>query len=295
MATHLAPEIATFVRVIDLGSFASVADERGLTSSGISRTVSRLEASLGFKLLHRSTRRLTLTPEGEVFLRHARNILAMLEAARSDISKETEFARGHLKINSGSAFAHHKLAPILPTFNEVYPDITVEVSIDDRRVDPFAEHSDITIRVGALTDSDLVAVRLGTVSRVIAASPAYLKKHGQPTSAADLLSHNCLLLRGFPHQSVWPFRENGELIDIEVAGTFTSDSAEMLLQAAIAGLGIVRLGDFLGEEALKSGKLFPILRASHIENAQAITALMPPGRQSLPRVRAMLDFLKAKT
>ncbi|WP_298819039.1 LysR family transcriptional regulator [uncultured Roseibium sp.] len=295
MNPHLAPELATFVRVIDLGSFASVADERGLTSSGISRAVSRLEASLGYKLLHRSTRRLELTREGEVFLRHARNILAMLEAAKSDISKETELARGHLKINCGSAFAHHKLAPILPAFNETYPDVTVDVSIADHRINPYAEHSDITIRVGPLSDSDLVAVRLGSVSRVIAASPAYLEKHGQPASSKDLLSHNCLLLKGFPHQSNWPFRENGKLVEVAVSGNFSSDSAEMLLRTAIAGLGIVRLGAFLGEAALKSGKLLPILHDSHIKIEQPISALTPPGRQSLPRVRAMLDFLKAKT
>ncbi|MEM8836828.1 MAG: LysR family transcriptional regulator [Pseudomonadota bacterium] len=292
MRNHLAPEIATFVRVVDLGSFAAVADEANVTSSGTSRAISRLEASLGAKLLHRTTRRLSLTSEGEAFLSHARAILATLEAAETDLSHAADHPRGHLRINCGTAFANHKLAPALPDFQKAYPEISVDLSVSDHRIDPLTEHADITIRVGALSDSDLIAVSLGTVSRVIAASPDYLAEHGTPDTPHDLEKHNCLLLSSFPHQATWPFIEDGVPTDIVVNGTFTSDSAETLLNAAISGAGIVRLGDFLGAKALSSGELVPLLTDTHVTNEQPITALVLPGRQTIPRVRAMLDFLK---
>lgn len=290
----LVPEIAIFVRIIELGTFAAVANEAGLTSSGVSRIVSRLEDRLHTKLLYRSTRRLALTPEGETFLAYAKSILAAAEAAEADIASTQGRARGHLRINCGTAFARYKLSPLLPTFLEKYPDITVDVSVADRRIDPVAEQADVTVRVGALADSDLIAIQLGTVERIIAASPDYLSARGVPESAGDLVHHNCLLLTGFPRQAHWPMYQSGKRIDIAVKGAVTSDSADALLHMAIAGVGIVRLGDFLGEEALSNGQLVPVLADCHFGDPQPITALVLSGRQDVPRVRVFVDFLKTQ-
>ena len=294
MGSHLTPDIAIFIRVLELGSFVAAANETGYTSSGVSRMISRLEHSLEAKLLYRSTRQLSLTPEGEAFVIHARNILSSVETAEAEISTTAEHPRGHLRINCGTAYANHKLTPVLPEFSNLYPDITIDVSVSDRRINPITEQADITIRVGALLDSDLVAIPLGSVKRIIAASPGYISKHGAPEQPCDLAKHSCLLLSGFPYQANWPFVLKGERIDIAVKGRMTSDSAEALLRAAVAGLGIIRLGDFLGAEALASKQLVPVLDDYHVQDPQPISALIPSGRQSVPRVRALLDFLKAK-
>ena len=283
-----------FVRTVDLGSFAAVGAETGLTPSGVSRIITRLESRLGVKLLHRTTRRLSLTPEGETFLAHARGILRAVEAAEAAVASTHGRARGHIRLNSGTAFAKHKLARLLPDFFAQYPDITIEVSVSDQRIDPISERVDVTIRVGPLADSELIAVRLGEVRRVIAASPHYLAAHGTPQKPADLLRHNCLLLSGFSRLSQWPLFENSKRVLIAAKGNVTSDSAELLLDLALAGTGILRLGDFLGESALTQGQLIPLLADCHDDDPQPITALLLPDRQSIPRVRALVDFLKAR-
>jgi DNA-binding transcriptional LysR family regulator len=286
-------DIECFVRTVDLGSFAAVGVEIGLTPSGVSRIVTRLEDRVGVKLIHRTTRRLALTPEGETFLAHARGILSAVEVAHAAVASTHGRARGHVRLNSGTAFAKHRLAKLLPDFIAQYPDITIDLSVSDQRIDPISERVDVTIRVGALADSELIAVRLGEVRRVIAASPRYLAVHGTPRKPADLLRHNCLLF-SFSRLSQWPLFENGKRVLVAAKGNVTSDSAELLLDLALAGIGILRLGDFLGESALAQGQLIPLLADCHDDDPQPITALLLPDRQSIPRVRAVVDFLKAR-
>lgn len=287
-------DIAVFVRTIDLGSFAAVAEERGLTSSGVSRIVSRLEARLGAKLIHRTTRRLVLTQEGETFLSHARGILSAMEAAEADVASVNGRPRGLVRVNSGTAFARHKLLSLLPEFTTAYPDITIDLSVNDRRIDPVAEQTDVTIRIGPLADSDLIRVGLGEVRRIIAASPRYLARHGRPERPSDLLAHNCLQLTGLTRLKDWPLFEDGKRILLPVTGSLRSDSAEALLDMALAGLGIIRVGDFLGAAALADGRLEPLLCDCHDDDPQPISALILPGRQSMPRVRCFIDFLKER-
>jgi DNA-binding transcriptional LysR family regulator len=291
---HPTSDIAFFARTVDLGTFAAVGAEAGLTASGVSRIVTRLESRLGAKLLQRTTRKLVLTQEGETFLAHARNILGAVEAAEAAVASAHGCPRGHLRLNTGTAFAKYKLARLLPEFSERYPEITIDLSVSDRRIDPIADQIDVTMRVGPLADSELIAMRLGEVRRVIAASPLYLARHGKPARAADLQQHNCLLLSGFSHLAQWPMFEGGSRIMMTPKGNITSDSAEVLLDLALAGTGIVRLGDFLGAEALAKGQLVSLLSDCHDDDPQPITALILPGRQTLPRVRSLLDFLKSR-
>ncbi|WP_186400523.1 LysR family transcriptional regulator [Stappia sp. P2PMeth1] len=290
----LAPEVILLLRLADLGTLAAVAEETGMTPSGVSRMVSRLEKRTGIKLVHRSTRRLAFTPEGAVFIGYARRMLALAQAAEVDLSHRHGEVRGHLRVNCGTAFARHRLAPLLPAFLRRHPAVTVGVSVSDHRIDPFEEQIDVTIRVGLLDDSELIAARLGTVRRVIAASPAYLERRGTPTTAQDLASHDCLLLTGFPGQAYWPMIEQGAVVRTPVRGSVTADSADTLLQMAIEGVGIIRLGDFLGRKALAEGQLVELFQGQHDADPKPISALMLPGRQAIPRVRAFVDFLKER-
>ena len=295
MKPSLTPDISTFIRLVELGSFAAAAEETGYTPSGVSKLISRMEDRLGVKLLYRTTRKLSLTPEGEIFLAHAQRFLELEELVEADLSLATGKPRGHLRVNCGTAFARHKLAFLLPRFIDKFPDITVEVSVSDNRIDPIREQMDVTIRVGELTDSDLVAVRLGTVRRIIAASPQYLVDNGQPTTPDDLRRHSCLLLTGFARQAIWPMLEDGQRKDIKVSGPVSSDSADVLLHLAIEGAGIIRLGDFLGEAALSEGRLVELFADNHHNDPKPLTALVLPHRKNIPRVRAFVVFLKAET
>ena len=162
---HPTSDIAFFARTVDLGTFAAVGAEAGLTASGVSRIVTRLESRLGAKLLHRTTRRLVLTQEGETFLAHARNILSAVEAAEAAVASAHGRPRGHLRLNTGTAFARHRLAKLLPEFARAPSQTSRSISsVSDRRIDPKSRIKiDVTIRVGPLVDSELIAVRLGEV------------------------------------------------------------------------------------------------------------------------------------
>lgn len=289
-----ASDIAIFVRVVDRGSFAAAAQDVGLTASGLSRAVTRLEDRLGVRLLHRTTRKLVLTQEGELYLRRARDILAAVEAAEAEVAATRGRPRGLIRVDTGTAFARHRLARLLPEFQRLYPEVEIALSVGDRRIDPVAGQVDVTIRVGALADSALIGRRLGEVRRIIVASPDYLGRHGTPAKPADLLGHNCLLLSGFARQANWPFLVDGQRLLLPVRGSLSCDSADVLLDLALAGCGVIRLGDFLGEAALAEGRLVALLGDCHDPEPAPITALVLPGRQDIPRVRAFLDFLRER-
>ena len=285
-------EIATFVRTADLGSFVAVAIEVGLTASAVARTVSRLERRLGIKLQHRSTRRLVLTQEGEAYLHHARAIVAAIDAANAEIAAGLGRPKGLIRVSTGTAFAKHRLVRLLPQFQALYPDIMIDLAVSDRRVDPEADQIDITIRVGPLQDSQHILHPMGTVRRVIAASPDYLARRGVPQCPLDILAHNCLLLNGFARLAQWPMFENGKRVLLPVRGSVRSDSADVLHDLALADVGIVRVGDFLGEQALADGRLVSILASCHDDDPTPLSALILPGGQNIARVKAFIPFLK---
>lgn len=284
-------EIALFIRVVERGGFAAAAEGTGLTPSAVSRAVTRLEDRLGVRLLQRTTRRLALTPEGETMLARGREILAAIEAAEAEVTAARGRPRGLLRVNTGTAFARHRLVPRLVAFRERYPDVRVELSVNDRRVDLLADQVDIAIRTGPVGDSPLIARTLETDRRVICASPGYLTRRGTPEAPADLARHDCLVLNGFSRLAEWPFRHRERVAPMSIKPAMTCDTAAVLLDMALAGLGIVRLTSFMLRDALAEGRLVPLLDEHHVSEPVPITALMPPGRQHLPRVRAFLDTL----
>jgi DNA-binding transcriptional LysR family regulator len=284
-------EIAVFIQVVERGSFAAAAEPNGLTPSGVSRLVTRLEDRLGVRLLERTTRRLKLTSEGETLLTRGRELMATLEALEAEVSAARGRPRGLIRVSTGTAFAQHHLAPALPAFRARYPQIDIDLSVSDRRVDVIGEQVDIAIRTGPLADSSLIARRIGTSRRVIAAAPAYLDRHGTPRHPRDLESHTCIRMAGNSALAEWPMRIDGEVVPWTVRGGISCDSAQTLHEMAVAGLGIVRIAGFIMAEARADGRLVSLLEDYHVPEDVPFWALIPPGRQDMPRVRAFVDFV----
>lgn len=284
-------DIAVFVQVIERGSFAAAAEQNDLTPSGVSRLVTRLEDRLGVRLLERTTRRLRLTPEGETLLARGREVLATLEALEVEVSSTRGRPRGLIRVSTGTAFAQHRLAPALPEFRARYPQIDIDLSVSDRRVDVIGDQIDVAIRTGPLADSSLIARRVGTSKRVIAAAPSYLERYGTPRHPRDLEQHMCLRMSGHSYLAEWPMRIDGEIVPWTVRGGISCDSAQTLHEMAMAGLGIVRVAGFIMTEALTDGRLVSLLSDYHVPEDVPFWALIPPGRQDMPRVRAFVDFV----
>jgi DNA-binding transcriptional LysR family regulator len=284
-------EMAIFQRVVERGSFAGAADDVGLSPSAVAKLISRLEARLGVRLINRTTRRLALTAEGEIYLEHAREILAAIEAAEADIASARLSPRGHLRVHAFPVVAVHHLVPVLPDFMKRYPQITFDFLVTNRIVDILGENVDISLRMGALDDSALVARKIVDLSRIVCASPAYLARHGRPVRPADLAQHSCLTLSRNPGATTWPFRHRGELVQIDVKGTVSADSADMLLKLAIEGAGILRISEHVVAEAIAKGQLEPLLQDVQDPEKYPLWALLPPGRHQAPKIRAFLDFL----
>lgn len=284
-------EMATFVEVVEKGSFAGAAIELSLTPSAISKTISRLEQRLGTRLLTRTTRRLSLTDEGETFLLRCREILTAIEAAEAEAAQSSSVPRGQIRISAGAAVGRSLIVRMLPSFQAEFPDIRIDLRISEEPVDLVAENFDMAIRVGELPDSSLVARKLCDARRLICASPDYLERHGVPDRPDDLHKHNCILISNIQHLARWPFYTGDGIAQVQVSGNVVTDSADVMLDLAVAGHGIVRMLDIRLVEAIQEGQLVPLLSDVDASEAVPIWAVMPPERNRLPRLRTFLDFL----
>ncbi len=286
-----AHEMNVFCRIMDLGSFAAAANELGMTPSAVSKLVTRLEGRLGVRLLTRTTRRLALTAEGEIYLASARDIVAAIEDAEAGLMASAAEPSGRLRINTGVVVGRHMLTPLLPEFMARYPKISIELNIADRQVNLIEEQVDVAIRTGALTDSSLIARKLGDTSRAICASPAYLEKHGQLDHPGQLVKHNCMAVAGFAYLRRWPFMTPEGINTIDVSGAFDSDSPDVIVDMMLAGQGIGRLSRLIVAKHLESGALIELFKDVHKQDLLPIHAIMPPGGNRSLKVRAFLDFL----
>lgn len=297
IAADRAVELAALVTSVELGGFSAAARQLGVTPSAVSKTISRLENRLGVRLLNRTTRRLTLTPEGEAFFARGQRILADLDEAEQEVTRFRATPRGLLRMHSLVAFGLHQLPPVLPEFFERYPEIEIELTVHDRVVDLVAEGGDLAVRTGPLPDSTLVARRICDTERLICAAPSYLERRGTPSTPDDLLRHDCLYVTGQTSLREWPFKDPdapGGVRRIAVHGRFSADNADSVVRLALHGVGIIRLGELVVAEHVRAGRLVPLLTDVHYVEPVPLWAVCPPGRLRSPKVTAMVEFLIEK-
>jgi len=286
-----ATEMRVFVRVVERGSFSAAAEDLAMTPSAISKLVSRLEDRLGIRLLHRTTRRLALTPEGETYHLRAQEILSAIDDAEAEVARLGTTPRGRLRVNTGTAFALHELVAALPDFIARYPEIEIDLSVTDRVVDLLSENADVAIRTGLVTDPSLVARKIADAERGIFAAPAYLDRRGTPATPDELARHDAIVVNSVPAVNRWPFRDGDGVRIVEVNNKIVVDDAEVALRLAIAGAGILRVSDMLVGEAVRRGLLVPLFVGVSVSEPLPVTAVYPQGRHRMAKVRAFVDFV----
>lgn len=292
-STDRARELELFAAIVRRGSFSAAGRALGLTPSAVSRTIDRLEARLGVRLMLRTTRTLTLTAEGQAYLGAARRILADLDDAEREIADQGA-PRGRLRVSAALAHGRQCIVPLLGEFAALYPHILVDISLTDAIADIPGGQADVAIRFGVLADSPLTARRVGQTGRTIVASPEYLARRGTPQVPEDLHNHNCLNFNFRRTEPVWPFRKEGRDYALTVHGNIEANNGETLGQLAIAGVGITRVGNFSVAEDLAAGRLVPVLEAFNPGDIEQIHAVFIGGANMPARVRVFVDFIASK-
>lgn len=287
--------IYDFVATVRLGSFAAVAAEKGVTASGIGKSVTRLEERLGTKLLHRTTRRLTLTQEGATYYAVCLQILDDLGEAENGMASGQQSPAGRLRVDLPAYFGRRHVLPVLVGLIEQYPRIDLSVTFTERKVDLVDEGIDLAVRIGELeNDADLVARRLGTQSLVICTSPAYLAKKGTPLIKDDLLQWDCIVGVRARKRPTWLLREaDGAVTEQPVAGRYEFGDGEAMLAAVLAGCGLCQLPTWLVRDHLLDGSLTTVL--TQYDGAEMpIHLIWPVTRYIKPKMRVAIDALTAE-
>jgi DNA-binding transcriptional LysR family regulator len=278
-------DLRTFVEVASAGGLTPAARRLGLSKSIVSRRLVRLEQELGVQLLSRTTRGAALTEAGATFREHAARVAAELDAAREAISPDGD-VRGRLRIAAPLSFGPTHLAPVLAELARRHRQLQVHAAYADRFVDLVGEGFDAAVRVGYLSDSNLVVRRIAPIRGKFVASPAYIEAHGAPETPEDLVHHEALMQGTEP----WRFMSNGKPATVRVHGGFKADNGVALAAAAVAGLGIAALPDFLTEAHIASGALVPVL-VDHPPPEAGLFVLRPPGDFPPRKVRALIEIL----
>ncbi len=293
MGVDRARSLEVFAAVMRDGSFSAAGRTLGLTPSAVARSIDRIEARLGVRLLLRSTRALTPTAEGQAYLQTARRILADLDDAERQLADQGA-PRGRLRISAALSHGRLRIVPLLGAFAARYPHILIDIALSDGIVDIAAGQADVAIRFGALADSLLTVRKLGESGRVIVAAPDYLARHGTPTVPEDLHAHNCLNFNFRRAEPIWPFRRGGADIVLSVKGNIEANNGETLGQLAAAGVGVARVGAFSVVDDIAAGRLVPILEDFNPGDVELIHAVFVGGSQTPARVRAFVDFLSER-
>jgi len=286
--------IEAFVKVAEAQSFSEAARRLRTSKSVVSRQVAKLEADLGARLFHRTTRAMTLTEAGRGYFERASRILGDLDDANRSVSQLQSAPRGLLRVNAPMSFGFQHLAPALADFLARYPEVEVDMTLNDRFVDIVDEGFDVAVRIGTLVDSSYVARKLAPIRRVICASPEYLHARGTPASPDDLRAHECLSNSNLATAREWRFvTPEGRPWSVETRGRLSANNGDALKAAAMRGLGLVNLPTFFVGDELKAGKLVTVLDA-FIAQDLTLNAIYPQSRHLSPKVRAFVDFLVAR-
>ncbi|OLP54397.1 LysR family transcriptional regulator [Rhizobium rhizosphaerae] len=290
-AEHL-KGITAFVQAADAGGFTLAGERLGLSKSGIAKSVARLEERLGVRLFNRTTRRFALTAEGQSFYTTCVRVLAELENAEAALNEQRLRPRGRLRVDLPVVFGRRWVVPILLDIGGRYPELSLEISLTDRRIDPIEDGIDLVIRIGDLDDSTtLVARRLGLQKSVVCASPAYLESQGCPASLDELDDHSCIVFgRGGQTLPWWFVDGKGAPFAKPVDGQFAFNHSDAICDAALAGRGIALLSTWLIDDHLGNSRLIPILPEIETRGFP-INALWPHARHMAPKVRVVVDEL----
>jgi DNA-binding transcriptional LysR family regulator len=284
--------LALFARVVQHRSFSAAAREAGLAKSAVSRRIAELERALGVRLLHRTTRSLSLTEEGVRVHAHASALVTAADAAQDVAGIATGAVRGTLRLNATVAFSQLYLAAAIARFLALHGEVEAHLATDERLVDVVEGGFDVVFRIGQLTDSSLVARRLATDRLVVCGSPDYLARAGTPRVPADLLQHACLHYALVPRAAEWRFRHGGRAIEVATRGAFSCTDGLSLREAVLAGAGLAVVPSMLVADDVGAGRLRLVLEGARRAEI-GIHAVTAHRIQIPPRVRALLDFLVA--
>lgn len=285
--THL----RVFVAVFETNSFSSAARRLSMTPSAVSRHMSDLESQLGARLVSRTTRNFVVTEIGRHFYSRCVNILEELGMAVMETQQYTQEPKGMLRITAPAVLAQHHIAPYIPRFLSQNPGLTVDMLLTSQIIDLVRSGVDVGIRVTSEVDPSYIAIKLAPNKRVFAASPAYLRRAGTPTTPDELTQHNCLTSRAEHSAALWPIRTGSTVTQLRVTGNLIADNGEILLEATLQGVGIAMLPMFLAGPYLRSGRLVPLLD-EHTVASTAIYAVLPQRKYVPRKARCFIDFLK---
>ncbi|WP_290705395.1 LysR family transcriptional regulator [Amphritea sp.] len=281
--------IPVFVAVVESGGFSPAARFLGISKSAVSKRITQLEQQLGVKLLHRTTRKLSLTEAGEHYFEHALKANRAARDAEDAVAQLQGEPQGRLRINTAMSFGRLHVVPMIPAFLKRYPKVSIDLELDDKTVDLVQGGVDIAIRGGAMNDSTLIARKLVSLHSVLCVSQSYLNQHGCPEQLDDLLRHNCLSFSYSTDAKGWGFSRGGLAQNVAVSGNYQVNNSEALLDAVLQGVGISRLPTFVVGPYIRSGQLIQLFPEYRMP-MQDISAVMIE-RQYMPaKVRAFLDF-----
>lgn len=284
-------EMAIFVQAVELGGFSAAARALRMTPSAVSKLVARLEKRLGARLIHRSTRKLLLTAEGQTFFERAQRILSDLDEAERAVAVGA-VPRGLVRVNCYVPFGLHRLLPLVPRFTVAHPEVRLDIVLTDRVVDLMDEHADVAIRVGPMRPSQLIARKLGQTRMAVVAAPSYLARRGLPKTPYDLAAHNCVAFNFARSYDEWPFIVDGTELSLAARGDVVVSDGEISRRLVLAGQGVARLSLFHIKADIDAGRLIPVLEAYNPGDVEEINVVYVGHGGRLPaRVRALIDFL----
>ncbi len=280
-----------FTVAVKTGSFTAAAEQLGLSKSYVSKQVSQLESDLGIRLLYRTTRKLSLSHDGEQFYQHCKLIMDEADKAKAEIMDSHEKPRGLIKLTIPQSFVLSEMGSVLIKFQHQYPDIELEIHTSGSNVDLVEESFDLALRIGELEDSTMICRKLIDCEFQVVASPQYLAKYGTPNEPKELTEHNCLVYSSSQLSKHWPFKlPSGETISVTAQGTLTCNDGQYVLNAALKGLGICFAPNIMFKHHIEKNELCLLLKDYYLPTV-SISVIYPLNRNLSRRVRLLIDFL----